>query len=425
MLRRINRWSRTRIFVLLSQAIFWGSCGAADAQNFGDLFGGMIRMAMVQESWKPLSPLIQSCVNDQLRPNGESIQSLIANGVMANDPRVQPFISKCQQIAAVAGAWRKMDGDTKSCLVRLLQANNQSVSTLAEMGVGPSDPQVLPLISQCQQIDATRKSWASLDPYVNTCVDRFLKNGGQSIETLASERIAPADPQAAPVMAKCQGISSQSLMKNTSCSIDGAPSRCEFYVLETAQMNPLGIDQLVAALIAGESVGKAQLELPGPKAARMARIVERRKGMIAEGSLKKLGGLLDPANKFAFAKASDLRKQIETQRANPKFSEQDILQLFTRQCALRGQAKSSGLRPAANGHPPPLMPSNSRSTSRLSVSNGAHGVGAAIGAAFFSVLTGILVSVSTMATSPLFGHGAAPFRRVQPRRGPRPRAYPC
>lgn len=288
----------------------------------------MIRMAMVQESWKPLSPLIQSCVNDQLRPNGESIQSLIANGVMANDPRVQPFISKCQQIAAVAGAWRKMDGDTKSCLARLLQANNQSVSTLAEMGVGPADPQVLPLITQCQQIDATRKSWASLDPYVNTCVDRFLKNGGQSIETLASERIAPADPQAAPVMAKCQGISSQSLMKNISCSIDGAPSRCdEFYVLETAQTSPLGIDQLVTALIAGESVGKAQLELPGPKAARLARIAERRKGMIAEGALKKLGGLLDPANKFAFAKASGLRKQIEAQRANPKFSEQDLLEL--------------------------------------------------------------------------------------------------
>jgi hypothetical protein len=321
-------------------------------------------------------------VDAQLRPEGQSIQNLVGQGVMANDPQLQPYIAKCQQIAMVARAWKAMDGNTKSCVVRLLlpnnqnismlaemgvgpsdqqvspliqqcqqidaarkawasletsanacvgrllQANNQSASMLGEMGVGPSDPQVLPLISQCQQMDAARKAWASLDPYVNTCVDRFLKNGGQSIETLAAERVTPADPQAAPVMSKCQSVSSQNLMKNISCSIDGASSRCEeFYVLETAPTSPLDLDQLVTALISGQSVGKAQLETSRAKAARLANIAERRKGMIAEGALKKLGALLDSSNKFAFEKANALRKQIEMQRANSKFSEQDLLNL--------------------------------------------------------------------------------------------------
>ena len=111
-----------------------------------------------------------SCVNTQLQQNGETVPSLVARGMMANDPQVQPFISQCRQIEAVSKAWRAMNARTKSCVGNLLQANNQSVQVLAEMGVGPSDSQVSPLVAKCQQIAAVAGAWRKMDGDTKSCV---------------------------------------------------------------------------------------------------------------------------------------------------------------------------------------------------------------------------------------------------------------
>ena len=105
-----------------------------------------------------------------------------------------------------------------------------------------------------------------------------------------------------------------------------------------AQSSPLNIDQLITAFVDGDEqhIGKVQIEQANAKAARLATLEQRRKGVIAEGAQKKLGVLVDPSNKFAFSRASELHNQIDMQRANARYSEQDLLKLDSAVDALLG-----------------------------------------------------------------------------------------
>lgn len=182
------------------------------------------RIEAVARAWRAMDANTKSCVNGLLQPNNQSIPVLIEMGLGPSDSQASALVAKCHKIQQADSAWKAMEANAKSCVGGLLHANNQSAQDLTALGVGPSDSQVSPLINQCQQVDAARRSWASLDHYVNACIERILKNGGQSIESLASQRIAPADPQVARVMSKCQTVSSRNLMKNISCEIDGVAS---------------------------------------------------------------------------------------------------------------------------------------------------------------------------------------------------------
>ena len=324
-----RRFAVSCVAFILGAVISIQAVGFAQAQGaFGELLGNLINMAMIRGSWDKLGTNMLSCVERQLQSQGTSVEGLVNRGVTAEQPQIQPYIQQCQRIEAVARAWRSTDAAAKVCVARLLQANNQTIPMLIDMGLGPGDAQVAPFFNDCQQIDFARKAWATVDATVNLCAEHALKRSGQSIEILATQKVGPADPPAAPIMSQCQLISSQNLLKNVVCAIDGSNSRCdEAYVLESAMTTPLTGDQLVIALIAGQSIGKAQIEIATAKAARLAAIAQRRKAALAEQGIKRLAPLLDPANKFSFGKATDLRRQIDAARVNPKSTEADLLKL--------------------------------------------------------------------------------------------------
>ena len=374
---------RCGVVVLLTTLSFAGFVQPASSQaGIGDLFGAIIQNAMIRETWNRLGPEMNTCLGDAFRKEGTSVDALAARGVPADQQQIRPYIDKCNGMIGAAREWRATNAKAKSCVATLLQANNQTINGLAEMGVGPSNPQVRALfseceqidaaktawsqvegklkgcltnllsrngqtidqladrrigptdpqlsssISDCQQMDAARLAWLALDTNVRACVVRVLSRNGQSIEMLAEGKIGPADSKVSPMMGQCQLISSQSLLKNVSCVIEGQPSQCdEAYVLESAQGAALDQEQLVTALIANQPVGTVSLDLPAPKRARLAAISQRLKEALADEGLRRLAPLADPANKFSHLRAVDLQSKIDSARENPKTTEGDLLKL--------------------------------------------------------------------------------------------------
>jgi hypothetical protein len=110
--------------------------------------------------------------------------------------------------------------------------------------------------------------------------------------------------------------------------LDVGRARCdEAYVLKSAPTTPLTTEQLATALLSNDDFGKARIENPEAREKRLSALRESRKPMLADEVLKKLKPLLNPDNKFVFGKATELRKQIEDSRNNPKTTTQDLEKL--------------------------------------------------------------------------------------------------
>ena len=145
---------------------------------------------------------------------------------------------------------------------------------------------------------------------------------------LIDHGVAASDSQLSPDLSKCQAISSQNLMKNFDCELSVGRTRCdEAYVLASAKTTPLTAEQVTTALLSDEQFGKVQLENPEGREKRLGALGESRKAVIADEALKKLKPVLNPDNKFAFSRATELRKQIEDARNNPKTTTQDLERL--------------------------------------------------------------------------------------------------
>jgi hypothetical protein len=172
------------------------------------------------------------------------------------------------------------------------------------------------------------KSWRLIDVNVKTCVNRLLQTVGQSIDMLIAHGVAASDAQVSPHLSKCQNISSHDLMRNFDCVLDVGPTRCdEAYVLASAQTTPLTTEQVTTAFLSDHKIGKTQIENSEARNKRLVAVADSRKAMIAEEGLKKLRPLLNPDNKLNFGKATELRKQIEGARSNPRTTEQDLEKL--------------------------------------------------------------------------------------------------
>jgi hypothetical protein len=90
---------RAAVLITLSFGI---GCTNAFAQNVNDmmhLFGGMVQGAITQASqaeWKKLRQPEMSCVDQNLRQQGSSLQTVIQQGITPSDPRVAGSRSACR-----------------------------------------------------------------------------------------------------------------------------------------------------------------------------------------------------------------------------------------------------------------------------------------------------------------------------------------
>jgi hypothetical protein len=82
--------------------ILISGCTHASAQNANDIvniFGGLIRSAVVQTTlteWRKLSQSEVSCVDQNLRQQGSSLQAAIQQGITPSDPRIAGSRSACR-----------------------------------------------------------------------------------------------------------------------------------------------------------------------------------------------------------------------------------------------------------------------------------------------------------------------------------------
>jgi hypothetical protein len=94
---------RPAVLITLSLAIGCTSAFAQDANDIMRLFGGIMQGAITQASqaeWKKLSQSEMSCVDQNLRQQGSSLQTVIQQGITPSDPRVAGSRSACRnQIA--------------------------------------------------------------------------------------------------------------------------------------------------------------------------------------------------------------------------------------------------------------------------------------------------------------------------------------
>jgi len=86
--------------------ILISGCTCAFAQNANDIvniFGGLIRSAVVQTTlteWRKLSQSEVSCVDQNLRQQGTSLQAAIQQGITPSDPRIAGSRSACRNEVA-------------------------------------------------------------------------------------------------------------------------------------------------------------------------------------------------------------------------------------------------------------------------------------------------------------------------------------
>src|SRR6516165_9855386 len=77
---------------------------AQNVRDFMNMFGGIIRSAVVQATqaeWRKLNPAEVSCVDQTLRQRGISLQALIQNGITPSDNRISEVLGSCRfQIAS-------------------------------------------------------------------------------------------------------------------------------------------------------------------------------------------------------------------------------------------------------------------------------------------------------------------------------------
>jgi hypothetical protein len=96
--RRAPMSARAAVLITLIFGIGCTSAFAQDASDMMRLFGGMMQSAITQASqaeWKKLPQSEMSCVDQNLRQQGQSLQSVIQQGITPSDPRVAGSRSAC------------------------------------------------------------------------------------------------------------------------------------------------------------------------------------------------------------------------------------------------------------------------------------------------------------------------------------------
>jgi hypothetical protein len=169
--------------------------------------------------------------------------------------------------------------------------------------------------AEAARVEKIRQSWSTLDPTVRLCVDRRLRVAGQSIDILENRSIPSSDPRVQDLIAGCNSISSQRLIKKISCTVDNMPTLCdEEYVFINFPDTQLNAEQLVTAYMAGRlgEIGTTQVEDPAEKSKRLAAVEVKRKQVIIDQLLSKLAVLAVPENTFSFKNAASLQKTITT-----------------------------------------------------------------------------------------------------------------
>jgi hypothetical protein len=86
-------------FLCVLQLILSSSAFAQNANDFLNLFGGVMQQAMrqaAQSEWRRLAPSELSCLDQGLREEGASVDALVSRGVLPSDPRLAQLRSNCR-----------------------------------------------------------------------------------------------------------------------------------------------------------------------------------------------------------------------------------------------------------------------------------------------------------------------------------------
>jgi len=187
--------------------------------------------------------------------------------------------------------------------------------------------QQAPRGTEAKRIAAIKESWSVIDPNVRLCVDRKLQGVGQNVEILIYNFVPASDNQVQGLLANCNVISSQRLVRKAPCNVDGMPTVCnDEFVFKNFPATPLTGDQLVTAFVAGriDELGTVPVEDPQAKLRRLEKVEQKRRQAIVEQLQAKLAVLAVPENTFSFKNASALQKTIASGASNPKTGIEDL-----------------------------------------------------------------------------------------------------
>lgn len=234
-----------------------------------------------------------------------------------------------------------------------------SVATIASIfvvGNRSSSAQVPPQFQQLFgplgpmiQCGMAGPSWDQLEPIERLCMDRLLIQQGLSVQNLKSKCISADDGRLSEQRSQCSHISRENLQKNISCTVNGANgelfhTRCDEQYARTepgGQISVLSDNDVVSAFLAGNEIGKTQVETAAGRKDRLAEEQrEREKQRLEQQRRERATRLLQMLNTLQTLAASDvpnvsrraleLRKAVAFAQEDSKTGDPQIQQLSTR-----------------------------------------------------------------------------------------------